>query len=100
MIRIKPYFIVHGWTHLVYSLMRSMYFWAKKGFTIVPYYVSQRRQLICKRCTGGVGHRCPICGCFIAAISKLTSSHCENWNKYLDSSTQTILTNDISPTEH
>ncbi len=96
----KPIFVVRGWYNLAKSLAIAMFYWAKSGFKIVPYYLCWKRRLICKNCTSGVGSRCPTCGCFIWAITKLSSSRCSNWDKYLGTDKETIIFEEYEPTEH
>jgi hypothetical protein len=94
----KPWFIGRGIYELARSFVRAMYFWAKSGFKIVPYYTFWKRRLICKVCTQGVGHRCPVCGCFLWAICKLSSSHCKNWDE-ADTFHNLFVHPSIQPTE-
>lgn len=97
----KPWFVGRGIHELAKSLARAMFFWGRSGFKIVPYYTCWKRRFICHLCTGGVGKRCPVCGCFLVAITKLASSHCANWNQYLEAPTYQIVQEAgwIQPTE-
>lgn len=97
----EPLFIGRGIYELARSFVRAMYFWAKSGFKIVPYYTFWKRRLVCKVCTQDVGHRCPVCGCFLWAICKLSSSHCKNWDIYRNMDAEEFYINllDLNPTE-
>ncbi len=81
---VEPIPIWIAWYQLAKKFVTAMYYWAKGGFKVVPHYVWWKRRLICKYCTNGVGHRCPTCGCFMTCIAHLSTSHCSNWDKFLD----------------
>ena len=86
--------------HMGWSFVKAMYYWAKTGFKVVPYYVSWKRRLICKNCSEDMGHRCPTCGCFTLLLSKLASSRCTNWDKFVKMDKAYIVFNNYEPVEN
>lgn len=63
---------------MIRCFLKAMAVWVWNGCGVVEYYTYWRRRVICRQCARD-WPRCPVCGCWLFAYCRLSTSGCANW---------------------